>query len=88
MEDEKYVLAAAQRYVLPVSFLVDLLLPSIKSTGKETGKTHLCGLGCLLILYNVTVQKGYYNYILGCFSSVLTVHNSKIQYPGIIETRK
>ena len=34
-----------QRCVLPVSFQVDLLLyGSNKSTGKETGKTHLCKL--------------------------------------------
>ena len=33
----------SQRCVLPVSFPVDLLIyGSNKSTGKETGKTHLC----------------------------------------------
>ena len=41
---------SARRCVLPVSFPVDLLLPhSSKSTGKETGKTHLCAVGWLKI---------------------------------------
>ena len=35
--------AASWRFVLPVSFPVDLLLWQYKSTGKETGKMHLCG---------------------------------------------
>ena len=39
---------SAQRCVLSVSFMMDLLLStygSNKSTRKETGKTHLCAVG-------------------------------------------
>ena len=43
---------SAQRCVLPVSILVDLLLYHSKSTGKETGKTHLCAF-VKVVLYLV-----------------------------------
>ena len=36
----------SQRCVLTVSFTVDLLYGSNKSTGKETDKTHLCAIAC------------------------------------------
>ena len=47
--EHEFIWLNAQKCVLPVFFPVDFYYSSNKSTGKETGKSHLCETGCPVI---------------------------------------
>ena len=71
--EHEFIWLNAQKCVLPVFFPVDFYYSSNNSTGKETGKSHLCETGCPVISVCLLVS-------VDTFISQMSVVTIKLQF--------